>query len=157
MELSVSATDRTAWVAMTPAVRLCQPRLLQSGAGEGELLPSPATPSPKSTQPNRRGHNFENRTFHLLQKPDILTCYRHARFVGRARALCGGRLPIGEIAIAFVLDTISLATLGYVAAAALNINRMLIDSPRLSRTDKLQIRSHDVYATEFYSRAVDDG
>src|ERR1700678_904195 len=76
MELSVSATDRTAWVAMTPAVRLCQPRLLQSGAGEGELLPSPATPSPKSTQPNRRGHNFENRTFHLLQKPDILTCYR---------------------------------------------------------------------------------
>ena len=46
-------------------------RLLQQLSRGRGTAPSPATPSPKSTQPNRRGHNFETGHF---------TCYKNRTF-----------------------------------------------------------------------------
>jgi hypothetical protein len=58
-------------VAMMAAGHPCRLKLLKRRAGGGELPPSPATPSPKPTQPNRRGHNFETGHF---------TCYKNRTF-----------------------------------------------------------------------------
>jgi hypothetical protein len=53
----------------------------------------------------------------------------NVRFVSCANPLFRDCQSINEVRVAFVLDTISVAPLGYVAAAELNINGMLIDSP----------------------------
>jgi hypothetical protein len=43
-----------------------------------ELLPSSALPSAQVFKAYPKIAALENRTFHLLFKPDILTCYQHA-------------------------------------------------------------------------------
>ena len=42
-----------------------------------ELLPSSALPSTQVFKAYPKIAALENRTFHLLFKPDILTCYQH--------------------------------------------------------------------------------
>src|SRR5947209_16976596 len=44
-----------------------------------ELLPSSALPSAQVFKAYSKIVALENRTFHLLFKPDILTCYQHLR------------------------------------------------------------------------------
>ena len=44
-----------------------------------ELLPSSALPSTQVFKAYPKTVALENRTFHLLFKPDILTCYQQAR------------------------------------------------------------------------------
>jgi hypothetical protein len=48
-----------------------------------ELLPSSALPSAQVFTAYPKTAALENRTFHLLFKPDILTCYQHRQNHGK--------------------------------------------------------------------------
>ncbi|MDQ2773398.1 MAG: hypothetical protein M3Y57_00480, partial [Acidobacteriota bacterium] len=57
-----------------------------------ELLPSSALSSAQVFKAYPKIAALENRTFHLLIKPDILTCYQHKSLLRSDQDCCGHAL-----------------------------------------------------------------
>src|SRR5579872_1049367 len=109
MERSACAMGRIAWGATRPRAGLgsvainnglWRSRAVEkshSGLSHRAWKSRTRRGIPTSPQPRRRVINL-NRTFHLLLKPDIFTCYEHARYeTGAERRLflagCDAKLP----------------------------------------------------------------